>query len=209
MLKRVVSDGIIAPGYDEGVVGTLAAKKRGSFPGAGGGPGVRAAGRRRPARSTGCGSPSPRRRTADPGAAGPAVPDAAVGDSCSASSSSGTPSRARCVMRKDGMTIGIAPGSSPGWTAPGSPAPRRPPGGPAVDRSRGGAGPGRPLLTGGRDRVGRCAPVPRQRRGSARTACGTSPSRGARSARTRSWRRATARHHLVADRRRLFRHWIR
>ena len=31
VLKRVVSDGIIAPGYDEGVVGTLAAKKRGSF----------------------------------------------------------------------------------------------------------------------------------------------------------------------------------
>ena len=31
VLKRVVSDGIIAPAYDEGVVGTLAAKKRGSF----------------------------------------------------------------------------------------------------------------------------------------------------------------------------------
>ena len=31
VLKRVVSDGIIAPGYDEGVVATLAAKKRGSF----------------------------------------------------------------------------------------------------------------------------------------------------------------------------------
>lgn len=31
VLKRVVSDGIIAPGYDEGVVATLAAKKRGTF----------------------------------------------------------------------------------------------------------------------------------------------------------------------------------
>ncbi|WP_329006057.1 5-aminoimidazole-4-carboxamide ribonucleotide transformylase [Kribbella sp. NBC_00709] len=31
VLKRVVSDGIIAPGYDEGVVGTLAAKKRGTY----------------------------------------------------------------------------------------------------------------------------------------------------------------------------------
>ena len=31
VLKRVVSDGIIAPAYDVGVVGTLAAKKRGSF----------------------------------------------------------------------------------------------------------------------------------------------------------------------------------
>jgi phosphoribosylaminoimidazolecarboxamide formyltransferase/IMP cyclohydrolase len=31
VLKRVVSDGIIAPGYDEGVVGILAAKKRGSY----------------------------------------------------------------------------------------------------------------------------------------------------------------------------------
>ena len=31
VLKRVVSDGIIAPGYDEGVVGILAAKKRGAY----------------------------------------------------------------------------------------------------------------------------------------------------------------------------------
>jgi phosphoribosylaminoimidazolecarboxamide formyltransferase/IMP cyclohydrolase len=31
VLKRVVSDGIIAPGYDEGVVSVLAAKKRGTF----------------------------------------------------------------------------------------------------------------------------------------------------------------------------------
>jgi phosphoribosylaminoimidazolecarboxamide formyltransferase/IMP cyclohydrolase len=31
LLKRLVCDGIIAPGYDEGVVGVLAAKKRGSF----------------------------------------------------------------------------------------------------------------------------------------------------------------------------------
>jgi phosphoribosylaminoimidazolecarboxamide formyltransferase/IMP cyclohydrolase len=31
LLKRVVSDGIIAPGYDEGVVATLAAKKRGTY----------------------------------------------------------------------------------------------------------------------------------------------------------------------------------
>jgi phosphoribosylaminoimidazolecarboxamide formyltransferase/IMP cyclohydrolase len=31
VLKRVVSDGIIAPGYDEGVVETLAAKKRGTY----------------------------------------------------------------------------------------------------------------------------------------------------------------------------------
>jgi phosphoribosylaminoimidazolecarboxamide formyltransferase/IMP cyclohydrolase len=31
VLKRVVSDGIIAPGYDEGVVATLAAKKRGTY----------------------------------------------------------------------------------------------------------------------------------------------------------------------------------
>jgi phosphoribosylaminoimidazolecarboxamide formyltransferase/IMP cyclohydrolase len=31
LLKRLVCDGIIAPGYDEGVVGALAAKKRGSF----------------------------------------------------------------------------------------------------------------------------------------------------------------------------------
>ena len=30
-LKRLVCDGIIAPGYDEGVVGVLAGKKRGSF----------------------------------------------------------------------------------------------------------------------------------------------------------------------------------
>jgi phosphoribosylaminoimidazolecarboxamide formyltransferase/IMP cyclohydrolase len=30
-LRRLVCDGIIAPGYDEGVVGVLAAKKRGSF----------------------------------------------------------------------------------------------------------------------------------------------------------------------------------
>jgi phosphoribosylaminoimidazolecarboxamide formyltransferase/IMP cyclohydrolase len=31
VLKRVVSDGIIAPGYDEGVVEVLAAKKRGTY----------------------------------------------------------------------------------------------------------------------------------------------------------------------------------
>ncbi|MEI8412407.1 MULTISPECIES: hypothetical protein [unclassified Kribbella] len=31
VLKRLVCDGIIAPGYDEGVVGVLAGKKRGSF----------------------------------------------------------------------------------------------------------------------------------------------------------------------------------
>jgi phosphoribosylaminoimidazolecarboxamide formyltransferase/IMP cyclohydrolase len=31
LLKRVVSDGIIAPGYDEGVVEILAAKKRGTY----------------------------------------------------------------------------------------------------------------------------------------------------------------------------------
>ncbi|WP_350274554.1 5-aminoimidazole-4-carboxamide ribonucleotide transformylase [Kribbella sp. HUAS MG21] len=31
LLKRVVSDGIIAPGYDEGVVEVLASKKRGTF----------------------------------------------------------------------------------------------------------------------------------------------------------------------------------
>jgi phosphoribosylaminoimidazolecarboxamide formyltransferase/IMP cyclohydrolase len=31
VLKRVVSDGIIAPGYDDGVVETLAAKKRGTY----------------------------------------------------------------------------------------------------------------------------------------------------------------------------------
>jgi phosphoribosylaminoimidazolecarboxamide formyltransferase/IMP cyclohydrolase len=31
LLKRVVSDGIIAPGYDEGVVDILAAKKRGTY----------------------------------------------------------------------------------------------------------------------------------------------------------------------------------
>jgi phosphoribosylaminoimidazolecarboxamide formyltransferase/IMP cyclohydrolase len=31
VLKRVVSDGIIAPGYEEGVVETLAAKKRGTY----------------------------------------------------------------------------------------------------------------------------------------------------------------------------------
>jgi phosphoribosylaminoimidazolecarboxamide formyltransferase/IMP cyclohydrolase len=31
VLKRVVSDGIIAPGYDEGVVEILAAKKRGTY----------------------------------------------------------------------------------------------------------------------------------------------------------------------------------
>ena len=31
VLKRLTCDGIIAPGYDEGVVGTLSAKKRGTF----------------------------------------------------------------------------------------------------------------------------------------------------------------------------------
>ena len=31
VLKRLVCDGIIAPGYDEGVAGTLAGKKRGTF----------------------------------------------------------------------------------------------------------------------------------------------------------------------------------
>lgn len=110
VLKRVVSDGIIAPGYDEGVVGTLAAKKRGTFLVLEGDPafeppvedvrefyGVRLTQRRDDVPLT--------RELLDP-----AVPDAAARDLVLGMIVARYTQSNTVVMVKDGVTIGVGAG---------------------------------------------------------------------------------------------------
>jgi phosphoribosylaminoimidazolecarboxamide formyltransferase/IMP cyclohydrolase len=110
VLKRLVCDGIIAPGYDEGVVGVLAGKKRGAFLVLEADPafeppavevrdvyGVRITQQRDDL--------PPTRALLDPGLPDAAVRDLLLGMVVARYTQSNT-----VVMIKDGMTIGVGAG---------------------------------------------------------------------------------------------------
>lgn len=127
VLKRVVSDGIIAPGYDDGVVEILAAKKRGTYLVLEADPGFEP-----PAEEVReiYGMRLTQQRDDLP------LPDGLSDDLKLGMIVARYTQSNTIVLVKDGMTIGVGAASSPGSTAPGWQARRPRSGGHAVRGSR-------------------------------------------------------------------------